>query len=116
MTVDHIGFYVLGAAITSSLLVIWFSTTLAVHICKTLRITDSEIFTWDEWADDLLIKHPFFGELFSCPLCLSFWIAIVVATVITYINSALGYWFIPASAFSWPLFSYLAYRLCLKSD
>ena len=111
-------FYILGSLITSSIIVIWFGTTIAVHLSKFLRILDkdSDVFTWEEWSDYMLVKHPFFGELLSCPLCIGFWVGIVVATAISFINPEIGYWFIAASGLSWPIISYLAFRISLKSD
>ena len=118
MNFDIIIFYFLGALITSSLIVTWFGTTLAVHMSKTIRILDkdSDIFTWEEWSDYMLERHPFFGDLLSCPLCLGFWFSVIVATILSYLNPEVGYWFIAASGFSWPLISYLAFRISLKSD
>lgn len=118
MKFDIILFYFLGALITSSVIVTWFGTTLAVHISKKLRLlnSDLDIYTWEEWSDYMLIRYPFFGELLSCPLCLGFWVSLVVATILSAINPVVGYWFIAASGFSWPLISYLAFRISLKSD
>ena len=111
-------YYILGALITSSFLVIWFGTTIAVHLSKFFRVLgkDSDVFTWEEWSDHMLLKYPIFGELVSCPLCLGFWVGVVTATTMSLINANVGYWFIVASSLSWPVISYLAFRISLKSD
>jgi len=107
--------YVLGLFMASSSILIWFETTIAVHIFKTLKISKDDIFTFDEWSDDMLIRFPFFGELLSCPLCLSVWVSIFVSTCIAQINE-LSLWFIPSCAASWPILIFIFFKACIKRD
>jgi hypothetical protein len=113
--IDLLIFYVLGILIVSSFLTIWFETTIVVHISKLLRISKDDIFTFDEWSDDLLARAPFFGELFSCPLCLGFWVSVVTASCIQTIND-LTLWFIPACSLSWSVIVFLFFKVVTKRD
>ena len=112
---DLILLYFAGAGITSGFLVIWFETTIVVHISKLLRISQNDIFTFDEWSDDLLIRSPFFGELLSCPLCLGFWVSLFVSVCTQQVNE-FSYWFIPICIFSWPVFIFSIFKADVKGD
>ena len=113
MTLDTIGLYTLGALISSSWIMMWFETTLAVHIFKFLRISKDDIWTYDDWADDLLVRFEFFGELLTCPLCFGFWTSAAVSTAIVLING-LSWWFVLASSFSWPIIIFVFYQILTK--
>lgn len=116
--IEHILAYIVGGLIVSNAIVIWFGTTLAVHIFKFLKIIKEEddVYTWQEWSDCLLVKSPFFGELLSCPLCLSFWISAITATSIYFYIPGLSDNFIPTGWLTWPLFSFVTYRFCIERD
>ena len=118
--------YFLGLSIASSCIIAWFFTTFPVHIWKiffTFRKNkkirngevpeEEEIFTWEEWSDRMLIKSPFFGELLSCPICLSFWTSLSVAGVLVLINDITP-WFMLACMFSWPSLIYFMYKTLAK--
>ena len=113
--VEYVILYILGVLGSSSIILIWFETTIAVHIFKALRISKDDIFTFDEWSDDMLLRFPFFGELLSCPLCLSFWTSIFVSTCIVKINE-ISLWFLPACAVSWPILIFMFFKACTKRD
>lgn len=108
-------FYTLGLLIVASFLLIWFETTIVVHIFKFLRISKDDIFTFDDWSDDMLARFPFFGELFSCPLCLGFWVSLITASCIQFVNK-LTLWFIPSCTFSWSILVFLFFRAAIKRD
>jgi hypothetical protein len=117
VTLVNIFFYVLGCLIGTTVIVAWFHTTFPVHIWKTaVKVTpwlDSEvtedIYTWEDWSNHMLVKHPFFGELLSCPICLSFWVSGAVASILTLINGLDGL-FILSCIFSWPVIIYTSYK------
>lgn len=108
-------FYTLGLLIVSSFLVIWFETTIVPHVFKVLKISKDDIFTFDDWSDDMLIRSPFFGELLSCPLCLGFWVGLFTAFVIRIINE-LTWWFVPSCALSWSILVFLFLQASIKRD
>jgi len=113
--IELIIFYVLGVLISSSIILIWFESTIVVHISKFLRISKDDIYTFDEWSDDILIRFPFFGELFSCPICLSFWVCVGVAICIRFVNE-FSWWFVVASVPSWPILVFLFFKTATKRD
>ena len=51
--IEHILAYIVGGLIVSNAIVIWFGTTLAVHIFKFLKIIKEEddVYSWQEWSD-----------------------------------------------------------------
>ena len=112
---EYLLHYLYGVGITSGFLVIWFETTIVVHISKLLKISKDDIFTFDDWSDDLLVRSPFFGELLSCPLCLGFWASLFVSICIQQVNE-LSYWFIPICIFSWPVFIFSIFKADVKGD
>lgn len=114
---DLIVYYALGALISCGWITIWFNTLIALHFFQILGLIkkSDEIFTWEDWELWLEEKNAFFGELLTCPLCFGFWVSILVASVITYVNE-LTYYFIPSAAFSWPLFIFIFYKLFNSND
>ena len=113
--IELIIFYILGLLIVSSFLLIWFETTIVVHISQLFGISKDDIFTFDDWSNDMLARHPFFGELFSCPLCLGFWVALIVSSCIQRINE-LTLWFIPSCTLSWSILVFLFFQAAIKRD
>ena len=107
-----IQFYFLGCLITCSLMTTWFNTLIGVHFFELFGLIkkSDEVFTWEDFQLWLEEKSSFFGELLSCPLCLGFWVSIIISSVITYVNELTPY-FILSSAFSWPLFIFAFYKL-----
>lgn len=75
------------------ILVVWFKTNAYIEYCKFLKINfisfykDYEIKKNEEdvrmtYPDYLLKYHEcFFTRLLSCPICTSFWIAIVLCGI-----------------------------------
>lgn len=107
--------FILGVLISSSCIVIWFETNLAADVFKTLKISNSNIYTFDEWSNDMIARFPFFGELLSCPLCLSVWTSCTVSAILTLVNE-LSWWFVPACTFSWPIIIFMFYTILTESD
>ena len=107
--IDLIFYYLTGAMMVSGIIIIWNFSTISIHALSWLY-KDREIITIDDMADAIAEKHPNISELLYCPLCLGFWVSLISACAIYYINS-LTYWFIPVCAFSWPLIIFIFYKI-----
>jgi hypothetical protein len=123
--------YALGAVITSCWIVVWFLTSLPLHIWSILRLMPKDDIaeddyndldldmenevpeTWEDWETLLCTQNKFFSELLTCPLCLGHWIATIVAIIIIVLNG-LTWWFLPAAVFSWPLLAFFIYKTAQK--
>jgi hypothetical protein len=123
-------YYVLGALITSSLIVTWFNTNLPLHVWSLLGLMqdmedDLDIAgypvdagppeTWEDWETLTFTQNKFFSELLTCPLCLGTWVSTIVAISLIVINE-LTWWFLPATMFSWPLLAFLLYKASQKKE
>jgi hypothetical protein len=107
--------YVVGFLVAQGLATIWFFSGFPIKLFSLLGLlkkTD-EVYTIDEWEIWLMNKSDFFGELLTCPVCLSFWIGVIVSSTTAY-NLDLGYWFIIVSSLSWPFLMYSSYKVLDK--
>jgi len=101
--------YLIGLAISTNLIFVWFFTSIKYHLFRFLKIVNKncEIQNVD---NELILKNRFFGELLSCPICLSthisFWTAFII-----YLMSDLTFIFILVATFSYPAIIYLFYCL-----
>jgi len=106
---DIIVLYFIGLAISTNIIFVWSFTSFKYHLLKFLRIIgkNCEIQNVD---NELILKNRFFGELFSCPICLSTHVSLIVSFLIYIIND-LSPLFIVVGAFSYPATIYLLYCL-----
>jgi hypothetical protein len=81
-------YYLLGMLTTSTVMFLWFSTDLKLHVFQILAKVGlfnmpDDVFSTDDLDTVLLIRHPLTGELLSCPGCfsvhVSFWVAICMS-------------------------------------
>jgi len=105
---EYILYYIAGALTSSGLIIIWNFSTIAIHLLSWMY-KDLDIVTVDDLADAISEKHPNISELLFCPICLGFWVSLIVSSLFYYINS-LSYWFIPLCGFSWPLLIFMFYK------
>lgn len=105
--------YGLGALLTANLLAAWFHSNLAQHVWNLLHRGDP-VFTKDDLTAAAIERHPTFGDLWVCPLCLGTWFALVVSGVL-----AAGWlpapWgaratFIAAATLTWPILYYVLHK------
>jgi hypothetical protein len=85
--------YVIGLIITTNLIFCWFFTTMQSKIIY---------FMFNKTIDQLLIERPFWGNLFSCSLCFSTHISILISSLI-YLNSDISYKYIVIASFTYPV-------------
>jgi len=97
---DLVILYIFGALISTGIMVIWNYTFIRIHLFGWI-FKDKDIVTIEEFDDEVEERSPKLAELISCPLCLGFWVSVLVATTITLINQ-IHTGFIVGSAFSWP--------------
>ena len=105
--------YVIGMLVSSGIIIIWNFSFISVHLIGWI-FKNKDIVTVDDLAEAISENHPNLSELLFCPVCLGFWLSIGISTLICQINQT-SYWFIPACAFSWPLFIFLFYKHIEKS-
>lgn len=108
--------YAMGALAVASALMAWFDSSLPLHVFHMLRrlgykagdrafwtsIPEWES-TWDDWSTAVTIHlSPFFSELLTCPVCLSFhislWLSLALALV-----SGTSLLLVPAAVATWPV-------------
>jgi len=103
--------YILGALMAQGISTIWFFSGFPIMLFKTLRMIKPEdsVYTQEEWEVWIVGKSNFFGELLTCPVCLSVWIATAVSSSVTLLFEYPVY-FIPAAVLSWPFLMFLSFK------
>lgn len=110
--IESIYYYITGLLFTSGVIIIWNFSSISIHLLSWLY-KDKFIVTIDDLFDAISEKHPNIAELLFCPMCLGFWLSLATSAVIFKVNQT-SPWFIPVSAFSWPLFIFITYKLLDK--
>lgn len=117
MMIDNIIYYILGVFLVSNIICVWKFTNLSVHFLQfwllLKREKEIEIYTIEDFEKHMCIYWGWLGELLICPLCLSTHLSWIIS-LIFFNFSLVSVWFIPISAFSWPMFSYFFYCLFKK--
>lgn len=119
--------YLIGIAITASLLMAWFNTPLPIHVLYRLKALgwkkqDSTFWStlnpeWEStWLDFENVMNDtengipaWLCALVQCKYCFSFHIAFWVSLVLA-ITFSCGWEFVALSTFSWPIFAILVYN------
>ena len=91
---------------------IWNFSSISIHFLSWIY-KDKFIVTIDDLFDAISEKHPNIAELLFCPMCLGFWVSLATSFAIYRINDT-SIWFIPVSAFSWPLIMLIIYNILHK--
>lgn len=105
--------YVIGMLASSGFIIIWNFSFISIHLLSWIY-KDKDIVTVDDLAEAIAEKHPTLSELLFCPVCLGFWVSLLVSSLMFYLNNTSA-WFIPLCGFSWPLFIFLFYKHIEKS-
>lgn len=116
MISDTIYYYILGFLICSNIQIIWAFTNMPIYIFKFLnikKIKDSDIYTREEFEDWLLINLGYFGELMSCPLCMSTHTSWIVSVIFYFLlHSSFYILFFPV--LTWPFMVFMVYSVLKK--
>ena len=92
-TVIHHLFSIL---IVNSLLILWFYSPLPSSIGKYF-LNDDKIITLDDLLDWVCIRNHLLADLLSCWICMSFWLSLIIGTIIS-ITCSLS-WYFPIICF-----------------
>jgi len=111
--IELIVLYTAGMLVSSGMIIIWNFSFISVHFLGWM-FKGKDIITVEDLADAIAEKNPNLSELLFCPICLGFWLSLLIAALMWYINST-SLWFIPICGFSWPLFIFLFYKHIEKS-
>ena len=106
---EEIALYILGCLITTNLLLSWADTNFAVHLLKSLRLVDQDIFLKEELDEYVTNNWGTFGELLVCPICLATHLSWITALAIWFIAET-NPWMILAETLSWPGIAYIILR------
>jgi len=103
--------YILGVLIAQGISTIWFFSGFPLVLFSKLRILkkSDEVYTQEEWELWIASKSDFFGELLTCPICLSVWIALTVSATMYYIADYSPL-FIVSAVLSWPFLMFLFFK------
>ena len=74
-----IEYYLAGLGTTLTALLIWFYSPMRSTLGQIL--ISKNIHTNDDFETALLYKSPFFGKLFGCYICCSFWGSLAVGVI-----------------------------------
>src|SRR6056300_103503 len=101
-------FYITGALMVATCMLMWFRTNLYVHILEILKklniIQMDEVWTRDDAATWVTFRKPLLGELLSCPGCLSFHLSWMTGLVWGLCCEVSWHWII-AGWWTWPFIS-----------
>jgi hypothetical protein len=105
-------FYLLGYLVSTTLIVAWFFTSFPLHLTRLVTFGQLEhsTATWGDWLTWVRSHSATAAELLGCPICLGFWISLLVASIVARVNG-LTMWFIPSAALSWPALIFGAFKL-----
>tara|TARA_R110000824_G_scaffold38771_5_gene118112 strand:- start:762 stop:1100 length:339 start_codon:yes stop_codon:yes gene_type:complete len=107
---NHLLEYLIGAAVVSNLTVVWFYTTLPVHLYELFSFGKKDkLYTREEWETHAVLNWGYLGELLNCPLCFSTHASWITGIAIWQIMQS-SPWLILLGTFSWPLISYIFYK------
>jgi hypothetical protein len=102
--------YILGLLIVNSLLLLWFFSPLKTTLGKILF---KKYLLPDEFDDLVSLKSPFLGQLFSCFICCSFWLSLIIGLIATLIFNFL--WVYPfVTFFTYPGICFVFYKIYTK--
>ena len=76
--------YIWGYIITLNLMLAWHATMLKVHVLKLwlkIKKSDSKVFTVDDFDNYAGDNWGLWGELITCPICLSHWVGASVSVL-----------------------------------
>ena len=112
--IDNLILFLTGALSVCGVQTIWFCSNFPVNVSKRLRLVKEEddVYTWEDWQTWITVRYDFFGELLTCPVCLSVWISAAVLGVqylITGTVPSMGYVLVALT--NWPAISYLYYKV-----
>jgi len=116
MIYDIIYHYILGFLICSNIQIIWAFTNMPIYIFKFLnikKIKDSNIYTREELEDWFLINLGNFGELLSCPLCMSTHTSWIVS-VVFYFFLCPSFYILFLPVLTWPFMVFFIYSVLKK--
>jgi hypothetical protein len=102
-------FYISGLAATATALLIWFYGPLKTTIGQI--IFSKNIYSNDQFETALLLKSSFLGKLLGCYICCSFWLSLIVGSLLYYVFD-LEWYFPLLTWFTYPSILYL-YKLAL---
>jgi len=108
MLTEQIVFFILGGLMASGIITIWNFSFISIHLIG-LFYPNEDFDDIDELALRIAQKHPKFSELLFCPLCLGFWVSIIVSSAITYFQN-FNPLYILCCICSWPILIYYFYH------
>ena len=114
--IDFIFWYIFGLLVVTNIQIVWAFTNMPLYIFKSLNIKgikSQEVYTREEFEDWLLINLNKFGELLSCPICMSThtsWITSFLIYFLFFKN--LNILFMPV--LTWPFMVFLIYSFLKK--
>ena len=90
---------------------IWFFSGFPILFFKVIGLLKNkdEVFTQEEWEVWISNKSDFFGELLTCPVCLSVWISTIVSLSMCFICEY-NFLFVAASVLSWPFIMFAGFK------
>lgn len=103
--------YILGLLTVTSILVLWFFSPLKVTLGE---IIFKKILMPDEFDDLVYSKNRILGKLLTCWICMSFWISLIVGSLLSLILQLPLYWGI-ICFLTYPCICYLYYSLIKRS-
>jgi hypothetical protein len=106
--------FITGALAVCGIQTIWFCSNFPVNVSKRLHLVKDvdDVYTWNDWQTWITVRYDFFGELLTCPVCLSVWLSAATLGVQYLVTGD-----IPSIGFSivaltnWPALSYLFYKV-----
>jgi hypothetical protein len=74
-------YHVISLLITNALLILWFYSPLSNTIGK-IFLKRNDIYVLDNLIDTISLKSDYLGMLLSCWICLSFWLSLIVGSIL----------------------------------
>ena len=100
--------YIIGGLVSSGIIIIWNFSYISIHLLGGF-FKGRDIEDVDQLASCIAEKYPTLSEFLFCPLCLGFWVSILIACLMVDVNN-LNPWFIPSCGFSWPLMIFFFFK------
>jgi hypothetical protein len=102
--------YFVGLLTVLSLLVLWFYSPLKTTISEMFLGKTLMPHEFDDW---LYFKNKWAGKLATCWICCSFWLSLVVGTIITILFSSVIIFngFALITFFTYPAIAFLYYKI-----
>ena len=109
---DLLYYFVSGLLVVCGVQTVWFCSDLPVHLCKLFKLIreDDDVYTWEEWQIWAVTRSTFFGSLFSCTVCLSFWISLGTSCLQHFYLGIGSYAYVVTCALGWPALAYAFYK------